>query len=131
MVGTENKAKTWKEANTLGKSLRESSEKEYGIYVFEPEEIQSFFAWSGWDGGYADNYLATSDFFNSLSDAINAFSRITRIYKNEIQIIARIDGDEIIPLVGRELPDPSTLDVKNIREGWVPYEKFVSENPWF
>ena len=49
MVGTENKVKTWKEANTLGKSLRESSEKEYGIYIFEPEEIQSFFAWSGWD----------------------------------------------------------------------------------
>ena len=131
MVGTENKVKTWKEANTLGKSLRESSEKEYGIYIFEPEEIQSFFAWSGWGGGYADNYLGISDFFNSLSDAINTLSRITRTYKDEIQIIARIDGDEIIPLVGRELPDPSTLDVKNIREGWVPYEKFVSENPWF
>ena len=55
----ENK-KAWKNSNTLRNSLRESSEREYALFSFDPEEVHDFFVWSGWNGGYAERFLIDS-----------------------------------------------------------------------
>ena len=117
---TENK-KAWKDSNTLRNSLRESLEKEYAIFSFDPEEVHDFFVWSGWDGGYAERFLIDSDKFESLEDAIDSLSHYNSLH--EIQVIASIDDEgNITPLVARDTSTPSD---------WEDYEDFSSSNEWF
>lgn len=113
--------KTWKESNTLRNSLRESSEREYAIFSFDPEEVHDFFVWSGWDGGYAERFLIDSDRFENLKDAITSLSRYTN--PQEIQVIASIDDEgNITPLVARDTSTSSS---------WEDYEDFSSSSEWF
>ena len=113
--------KTWKESNTLRNSLRESAEKEYAIFSFDPEEIHDFFVWSGWNGGYAERFLIDSDRFESLRDAITSLSHYND--HQEIQIIASIDDEgNITPLVARDT---------SISSSWEDYEDFSSSSEWF
>ena len=117
---TENK-KAWKNSNTLRNSLRESSEKEYAIFSFDPEEVHDFFVWSGWNGGYAERFLIDSNRFESLKDAIKSFSHYNGFH--EIQVIASIDDEgNITPLVARDTSTSSN---------WEDYEDFSSSNEWF
>lgn len=113
--------KTWKESNTLRSPLRESSETEYAIFSFVPEEVHDFFVWSGWTGGYAERFLVDSDKFESLRDAISSLSRYNN--PHEIQVIASIDGEgNITPLVARDTSASSS---------WEDYEDFSSSSEWF
>ena len=113
--------KTWKESNTLRTSLRESSEREYALFSFDPEEIHDFFVWSGWDGGYAERFLTNSGEFESLKDAITSLSRYND--PQEIQVIASIDDEgNITPLVARDTSTSSS---------WEDYEDFSSSSEWF
>ena len=117
---TENK-KAWKDSNTLRNSLRESLEKEYAIFSFDPEEVHDFFVWSGWDGGYAERFLIDSDKFESLEDAIDSLSHYNDLH--EIQVIASIDDEgNITPLVARDTSNSSSCE---------DYEDFSSSNEWF
>lgn len=116
----ENK-KAWKNSNTLRNSLRESSEKEYAIFSFDPEEVHDFFVWSGWDGGYAERFLIDSGKFESLKDAIKSLSHYNGLH--EIQVIASMDDEgNITPLVARDTSTSSS---------WEDYEDFSSSNEWF
>ena len=116
----ENK-KSWKKFNTLRASLRESSEKEYVIFSFDPEEIHDFFIWSGWNGGYAKGFLVDSGKFENLKDAITSLSRHNGLHK--IQVIASVDGEGgTTPLVARDTSASSS---------WENYESFSSTNEWF
>ena len=116
----ENK-KAWKNSNTLRNSLRESSEKEYAIFSFDPEEVHDFFVWSGWDGGYAERFLIDSGKFESLEDAIDSLSHYNGLH--EIQVIASMDDEgNITPLVARDTSTSSN---------WEDYEDFSSSNEWF
>lgn len=117
---TENK-KAWKDSNTLRNSLRESSEKEYAIFSFDPEEVHDFFVWSGWEGGFAERFLIDSDRFESLKDAINSLSHYNA--HHEIQVIASIDDEgDITPLVARDT---------SVSPSWEDYEDFSSSSEWF
>ena len=116
----ENK-KAWKNSNTLRNSLRESSEKEYAIFSFDPEEVHDFFVWSGWDGGYAERFLIDSGKFENLKDAIKSLSHYNGLH--EIQVIASTDDEgNITPLVARDTSTSSS---------WEDYEDFSSSNEWF
>ena len=116
----ENK-KAWKNSNTLRNSLRESSEKEYAIFSFDPEEVHDFFVWSGWKGGYAERFLIDSGKFGSLKDAIKSLSHYNGLH--EIQVIASVDDEgNITPLVARDTSASSS---------WEDYEDFSSSSEWF
>ena len=111
-----------KKPNMMRNIFNESSNKEYAIYAFEPEEIQDFFIWSGWEGGHAESFLVDSDRFESLEKAVNSLAFHNG--SHQIQIIASIDEmGNITPLMGREAMGPTSK--------WEDYDGFVANNRWF